>query len=131
MPNNPVVHFEIYVHDMARARAFYEAVFQTRLQPMANPTPETPMEMWAFPMDGETGMTRYGSGGMLVRMDGSAPGVGGTMVYFGCEDCAVEAARAAAHGGSVVQPKTGIGEHGWCAVVRDSEGNLIGLHSMA
>lgn len=131
MKPNPVVHFELYVHDMPRARAFYEAVFDTRLEPMANPTPEVAMEMWAFPMDRESGMNGYGSGGMLVRMDGFAPGPGGTLVYFGCEDCAVQAARAAAHGGSVVQDKVSIGEHGYCALVRDTEGNLIGLHSMA
>lgn len=131
MATNPVVHFEIYVQDMARARAFYEALFNTRLEPMANPTPEVAMEMWAFPMDRGSGMAGYGAGGMLVRMDGFAPGPGGTLVYFGCEDCAVEAARATANGGAVVQPKTAIGEHGFCALVRDTEGNTIGLHSMA
>lgn len=33
MINNPVVHFEIYVDDMTRAKTFYEAVFQTKLEP--------------------------------------------------------------------------------------------------
>ena len=32
MQTNPVVHFEIYVADMARATAFYEAVFATTLE---------------------------------------------------------------------------------------------------
>ncbi len=127
---NPVVHFEIYVNDMNRAKAFYEAVFQTKLAQMPNPTPETEMDMWAFPMDKEAGMSSYGSGGMLVKMQGFTPGIGGTLVYFGCEDCAVQAARAAQHGGSVEQEKTQIGEHGFMALVKDSEGNLIGLHSM-
>lgn len=131
MIRNPVVHFEIYVQDLPRARAFYEAVFATRLTPMPNPTPEVALEMWAFPMDRDSGMEGYGSGGMLVKMDGFAPGAGGTLVYFGCDDCAVQAVRAAAHGGSVVQEKMAIGEHGFCALVRDTEGNLIGLHSMA
>ncbi|HNL55919.1 MAG TPA: VOC family protein, partial [Turneriella sp.] len=70
MINNPVVHFEIYVDDMTRAKTFYEAVFQTKLEPMPNPTPETEMDMWAFPMDNEAGMSSYGSGGMLVKMQG-------------------------------------------------------------
>lgn len=131
MIRNPVVHFEIYVHDMPRARAFYEAVFGTTLVPMANPTPDVAMQMWAFPMDPQAGMSGYGSGGMLVKMDGFAPGAGGTLVYFGCDDCAVQAARAVAHGGSIALDKTAIGEHGFCAHVRDTEGNLIGLHSMA
>lgn len=130
MSSNPVVHFEIYVEDMSRAKAFYEAVLGVRLEKMPAPTPELDMDMWFFPMDRETGMTRYGSGGMLVKQDGFSPGGGGTLVYFGCEDCAVQAARAAANGGSVVQDKMSIGEHGFCALARDSEGNLIGFHSM-
>lgn len=130
MLNNPVVHFEIYVADMARAKAFYEAVLGTTLERMPNPTPEVEMDMWTFPMDRDTGMTAYGAGGMLVKMDGFSPGGGGTLVYFGCDDCAVQAARAADCGGSIVQEKTSIGEHGFCALARDTEGNVIGFHSM-
>lgn len=130
MKRNSVVHFEIYVADMARAKAFYEAVFETTLEKMPNPTPEVEMDMWFFPMDKETGMSSYGAGGMLVKMEGFSPGGGGTLVYFGCEDCAVQAARAADHGGSIFQKKTSIGEHGFCALARDTEGNLIGFYSM-
>lgn len=130
MNNNPVVHFEIYVQDMTRAKAFYEAVLDTKLEQMPNPTPETEMDMYFFPMDNESGMSGYGSGGMLVKMKDFAPGRGGTLVYFGCDDCAVQLARTEAHGGSIFQDKTSIGEHGFCALVQDTEGNLIGLHSM-
>lgn len=130
MTGNQVVHFEIYVHDMPRALAFYQGVLGVKLNQMPNPTPETEMEMWFFPMDKETGMNSYGSGGALVKMEGFAPGAGGTLVYFGCDDCAAPAARASANGGSVVQEKFSIGEHGFCALVKDTEGNLIGFHSM-
>lgn len=130
MKNNPVVHFEIYVQDMARAKAFYEAVLDTKLEKMPNPTPEIEMDMWFFPMDKETGMNSYGAGGMLVKMEGFNPGAGGTLVYFGCDDCGVQVARAAKHGGSLVQEKTAIGEHGFCALAKDTEGNMIGFHSM-
>ena len=129
MGSNPVVHFEIYVQDMARARAFYEAVLGIELQKMPAPTPALDMDMWFFPMDPEAGMTTYGAGGMLVKQDGFAAGGSGTVVYFGCEDCAAQAALAAAHGGSVRLPKTSLGEHGFCALVCDTEGNLIGFHS--
>ena len=130
MEYNPVVHFEIYVSDMKRAKAFYETLFEMTLEKMPQPTPEMKMDMWSFPMDKETGMSTYGAGGMLVKTDGFSPGRGGTLVYFSCEDCAVLATRAAEHGGSVAQEKTSIGEHGFCALVHDTEGNLIGLHSM-
>lgn len=130
MKSNPVVHFEIYVQDMARAKDFYESVLGIRLDKMPAPTPEMDMDMWFFPMDRENGMSQYGAGGMLVKMDGFAPGGSGTVVYFGCEDCAIQAARAVEFGGTLFQGKTSIGEHGYCALARDTEGNLIGFHSM-
>ncbi|HMW50910.1 MAG TPA: VOC family protein [Rhodocyclaceae bacterium] len=130
MPTNPVVHFEIYVQDMARARAFYENVLGTTLVRMPAPTPEMDLDMLFFPMDKDTGMNTYGSGGMLVRMEGMASGGGGTLVYFACEDCAVQAARAAEFGGRLCKEKTSIGEHGFFSLAQDSEGNMIGFHSM-
>ena len=131
MKGNPVVHFEIYVHDIERAKAFYEKLFDITLEQIQSPIPEMEMEMWSFPMDKEAPMSSYGAGGMLVKMEGFEPGGGGTLVYFGCDDCAIQAARAEKFGGSLFQEKTSIGEHGFCALARDTEGNLIGFHSMA
>jgi predicted enzyme related to lactoylglutathione lyase len=51
-------------------------------------------------------------------------------VYFRCDDCAVEAKRAAASGGRVMKDKFGIGQYGFIALAFDTEGNLFGLHSM-
>lgn len=123
---NPVGWFEIYVADMARAQAFYEAVFQLKLSPLPSPK-GSPVQMLAFPMD----MATYGAAGALVKMDMKGPGDGGTLVYFSCTDCAEEAQRAAAVGGQLCQPKMSIGEYGHIAIVQDTEGNTIGLHSMA
>jgi len=128
MHPNPVAWFEIYVQDMPRAKAFYEAVFQGALTPMDNPAPDglTGMEMCAFPSaDGQSGAS-----GALVKMPG-CPSGGSTLVYFTCEDCAVEAARAVAHGGRLFKPKMPIGPYGHIALVVDTEGNTVGLHSMA
>jgi uncharacterized protein len=127
MQSNPVGWFEVYVQDMPRAKAFYEAVFQLTLTELKTPDLEgiPDIEMWAFPMD----MDGAGASGALVRMPGYASG-GGTMVYFTCDDCAVEAARAASSGGAVVQQKMSLGEYGYAAMVSDTEGNVIGLHSL-
>ena len=131
MQSNPVGWFELYVQDIDRAKAFYEAVFGTTLDPLPPPAgpdggaPEA-MELLAFPMSDQT----YGAAGALVRMEGVSSGGSGTMVYFSCEDCAAEAARAARSGGSVVRGKTSIGQYGFMAIVKDTEGNVIGLHSM-
>lgn len=128
MKTNPIGWFEIYVQDMARAKAFYEAVFQGTLAPLGQPDPKDPsgMEMWAFP----SSMESYGAPGALVKMEGMPSGGNSTLVYFACDDCAVEAARAASHGGEVFKDKMSIGEYGFIALVNDTEGNLIGLHSM-
>ena len=128
--SNPVVWFEIYVHNMARAKAFYETVLAVKLEKMPDPTGEMNLEMWSFPADKDAAQTTYGACGMLVKMEGFTPGCGGTLVYFACEDCAVEAARAAENGGSIIKEKMSIGEHGFIALVYDTEGNMIGLHSM-
>jgi predicted enzyme related to lactoylglutathione lyase len=122
MTNNPVGWFEIYVQDVARARAFYEAVFQKPLEKLPGPD----LEMWAFPMHGEG----TGANGALVKMEGCPSGGNSTLVYFSCVDCAVEAARASTSGGKVAREKFSIGQYGFIALVTDTEGNMIGLHSM-
>ena len=71
-----------------------------------------------------------GCPGSLVRMPGKDSGGGGTIVYFSCEDCAVEAARAVENGGRIQKGKMSIGQYGFIALVYDPDGNMIGLHSM-
>lgn len=125
---NCVNWFELYVQDMPRARAFYEAVLGIGLEALNVPeSPDAPgLEMWAFPGD----MERYGANGALVRMPGAPSGPGGTLVYFGCDDCATEAGRVEAAGGRIQRPKMSIGEYGHIVLAVDTEGNLFGLHSM-
>ena len=84
------------------------------------------MEYWAFLMQ-EDGA---GASGALVRMEGCPSGGNSTLVYFTCGDCAVEAGRVAPNGGSVFKEKFSIGPYGFIALVLDTEGNMIGLHSM-
>lgn len=126
---NPVGWFEIYVSDMARAKAFYESVFHIQMQPMPNPDGmQDGFEMLMFPSDMENDAP--GCGGTLCRMEGFTPGAGGTLIYFSCEDCGVEASRVAAAGGRVFREKFSIAPYGFIALIQDTEGNMIGLHSM-
>jgi len=119
---NPVGWFEIYVQDIDRAKAFYEKTFDVTLQRLESPE----IELWAFPMKPEA----PGSAGALVKMIGKDSGSGGTIVYFPGADCAAMATRAATNGGRIHTEKKSIGEYGFIALVLDTEGNLIGLHSM-
>jgi len=125
MQRNPVGWFEIYVKDMASARRFYETVLAVKLSPLPMPG-GIDAEMVAFPME----MGAAGAAGALVKMDGFSPGAGGTMVYFSCEDCAVESGRVVAAGGRIKEEKSSIGEYGFAAAAFDPEGNVFGLHSM-
>jgi len=119
---NVVGWFEIYVQDMARARAFYQNTFEVKLERLANPE----LDLWAFPGQPDNA----GCSGALVRMEGKDSGTGGTIVYFSCDDCAVTAARAVENGGKVHMPKTSIGQYGFIALIYDTEDNMIGLHSL-
>ena len=122
MKPNPVVWFEIYVQDMARAKKFYETVLGVKLEKLEGPD----LEMWAFPM----AMDQGGTSGSLVRAAGVPSGGNSTLVYFGCEDCAVEASRVVPAGGRLEREKMSIDQYGFIALAYDTEGNMIGLHSM-
>ena len=125
---NAVGWFEIYVQDMARAKAFYEQVLGITLESLK--VPDGPggegLEMLQFPGD----MERYGANGALCRMPGVPSGPGGTLVYFGCVDCGVEGARVVEAGGKIQRDKMSIGEYGFIVLAVDIEGNMFGLHSM-
>lgn len=122
---NPVIWFEIYVEDMARATKFYEDVLNIELHDMSDPT-DTSTAMKGFP----SADLNFGASGSLVKIDGMKSGGGGTMVYFGCEDCKMEENRVHDSGGRISQTKHSLGEYGFCSIVTDTEGNSIGLHSM-
>lgn len=119
---NPVNWFEIYVDDMPRAKKFYETVFDAKLEKLASPE----VDLWAFPSD----MGKGGAAGALVKMPGFPVGGNSTIVYFRCEDCAVEAGRIPKAGGRIQKPKMSIGQYGFIALAYDTEGNMIGLHSI-
>ena len=120
--SNVVGWFEIYVDDMERAVKFYKDVLQCG-----------DFEDFSFANEQLMGFPGVENGlyaaGALVKSDGYAPGKGGTMVYFNSADCAKEEGRVIAAGGKVLVPKHAIGEHGFVAILEDSEGNAIGMHS--
>jgi uncharacterized protein len=124
MKANPVVWFEIYVQDMPRSKAFYEKVLGGSLTNLDSPDPD--IEMWAFPME----QNGEGAAGALAKMKGVPSGANSTMVYFGCDDCAVEAGRVSGAGGKIMKDKFSIGPYGFIAIGTDPEGNAFGLHSM-
>ncbi|MBK9107581.1 MAG: VOC family protein [Saprospiraceae bacterium] len=123
---NPFTWVEIYVEDMGRAQKFYESVLQINMVSLQAPGDFGDLEMLSFPwIEGGSNIS-----GALCKTSHVKPGAGGTMVYFACDDCSVEESRVEDAGGKVLQVKMPIGDYGFCAVVMDTEGNSIGLHSM-
>jgi predicted enzyme related to lactoylglutathione lyase len=120
---NAVGWFDLYVDDLDRATAFYEAVFEQPLQPLADPTGETAMR--AFPARQDT----YGAAGALVKSAHARPGSAGTMVYFSVDDCEATEKRVRAARGAVLRPKFSIGAFGWVSICEDTEGNRFGLNA--
>lgn len=118
---NPINWFDIHVSDLDRAKKFYETVFDVQLM-------DFPLE-WgrqsAFPFD----PSGKNASGALVEKKDMVPSESNTIIYFDSEDCVTEQARVEKAGGKVVRPKMAIGEFGFIAILLDTEGNTIGLHS--
>jgi predicted enzyme related to lactoylglutathione lyase len=126
MKNNVVGWFEIPVSDMDRAIKFYETVlgFKIDRQTMGSE------DMGWFPWESEG----LGSGGSLVYTgnDFYKPSAEGTIVYFTAHSGNLqnELSRVIPAGGQVLVAKRLIAEgFGYMAVVLDTEGNRIALHS--
>ena len=125
MRNNPVGWFEIPVNDMERAVKFYETVLDIKLERHMM----GPLDMGWFPMfeDGR------GSAGSLVKHpDFYVPSADGVLIYLTAHsgDLKNELARVEPAGGKVIQDKKQISEeYGYMAIILDTEGNRVALHS--
>jgi uncharacterized protein len=120
-----VVHFEIPHDDAERARAFYGKAFGWQLMPM----PEMGYTIVMSGPSGEQGPSEPGfiNGGMMQREDPfTAPNI--VIDVDNLED-ALKAVNEA--GGSTVVERQPVGDMGFSAYFKDSEGNLIGLWETA
>jgi predicted enzyme related to lactoylglutathione lyase len=116
-----VVHFEIPHDDADRARGFYEQVFGWQLLPM----PEMDYTIVMTGPSGDEGPTESGfiNGGLMKREAGlNAPNI--VIDVDNIEDAL---AAVGAAGGSTVAERMPVGDMGFAAYFKDSEGNVIGL----
>ena len=118
--------FEIPATDLERATKFYENIFGVSLIPMDLPN----IKMRMFPVEDPT----TDIGGALADSGGfhKPSATDGPLIYLnGNPDVQNVLDKVVKAGGSIVVPKTEISpEHGFMAVIVDSEGNRIGLHSI-
>jgi hypothetical protein len=121
MSKNTVVWADIPVVDLNRAIAFYSKVLNEAVTLQK-------MEGWQYgllphSMDGVSGC-------LAMADDDNQPSRTGPLLYLsvnGRLDEAVEIVQA--NGGEVLRPKHPIGPYGFRAIIVDSEGNRIALHS--
>ncbi len=117
--------FEIPVSDFNRAKTFYQAIFDFEM-------PEIdmgPLKMGILMHDRDNG----GVGGAICFGEGyQSSGTNGPKAYLnGGSDLSLVLNRVLDAGGSVALPKTEIAPGmGYMAFFTDSEGNVLGLHSM-
>jgi predicted enzyme related to lactoylglutathione lyase len=125
MNQHAINWFEIPVSDFDRAKKFYETIFDYTM-------PENqmgPARMGFLLHDMQSG----GRGGAIVHFpDFYTPSANGTLVYLNCDpDLQVVLDRVEQAGGKVLNQKTLVAENlGYWALIFDSEGNRIALHSM-
>jgi uncharacterized protein len=118
---NQFVWCDIPVIDLDRAIRFYTAVLGGKVEKMT-------VEGMTFGLlpDAHAGVS-----GCLVTGNEARPSTDGPMIYLNCDNrLAIAIAAAGLNGGKVLQPRHSIGPHGFRAIVLDSEGNRIALHSM-
>jgi len=122
-----ITWFQIPARDFERAKKFYETVCGFSLEPLLR---QPTMEMWAFPADAGKGEV----GGALVCGEGAVPSATGTTVFLNADpDIQAVLDRVEGAGGAVLVPKTAIemNDAGYFAMIADTEGNTVGLHSQA
>ena len=125
MNTHAINWFEIPVADFDRAKKFYETIFAYQM-------PESqmgPARMGFLLYDFQGG----GRGGAIVHNpEFYSPSKNGTLVYLNCEpDLQPVLDRVELAGGKVTMPKSDIGQGlGFWALIDDSEGNRVALHSM-
>jgi methylmalonyl-CoA/ethylmalonyl-CoA epimerase len=115
---NKLVQVAVPVEDPARARSFYADMLGLKHLFDAPPA-------LSFFQCGETRL-------MLSRPEGPET-AGSSILYYGVEDAQVACAVLAERGVTVVEEARLMARVGgkdvWLAIVRDSEGNLLGLMS--
>ena len=122
---NAISWFEIPATDLDRAQKFYETIFVVKLNPLDLPN----IKMRMFPIEDMNGV-----GGAVVDSGGfhKPSTTDGPLIYLnGNPDVQQVLNKVEEAGGQVMVPKTEISpEYGYMAVIIDTEGNRIGLHSV-
>ena len=121
-----IVHFEIQVDDVERAKTFYAAAFDWTFRDFSQ---FSDTEYWGV-ITGEEG--EPGIDGGLLRRLGPVPEPGQGANAFVCtvqvDDYDAVERRILEAGGRLAVPKTALPGMAWQGYYLDLEGNLFGIH---
>lgn len=119
---NALNWFEIPALDIERSKKFYETIFDIQMESFSMDN----MTMAMFPNAPGSGKA-YGA---IAKSDQHKPSMTGTLVYLNANPNMENVlSRVEAAGGKILLAKTNIGENGFMALVMDTEGNNVGVHS--
>jgi uncharacterized protein len=119
MSQNTIVWTDIPVADLDRSIRFYSAVLGAELKKDSAGS----MEFGLLPH------FQTNVAGCLVKVDDNKPSLQGPLVYLNVDGRLDDAIAKARDGGKVLKDKHSIGPHGFRAIIVDSEGNRVALHS--
>ncbi|WP_019153501.1 VOC family protein [Robertmurraya massiliosenegalensis] len=121
-----LIHFEIHVNDMERAKNFYGEVFRWTFQDWSDYAGVPYFGAVTGP-DSELGIN-----GALMKRQGPPPEPGKAMNGFACtmevEDYDSTEAKILELGGKVALPKHALPGMAWQGYYVDTEGNTFGIH---
>lgn len=125
---NIITWFEIPVNDLGRAKTFYETILDIKMTLRVDGDNEAAF----FPYNPNVIQATSGRvTGVLSKSDRNTPSGDGTIVYVNASpDITTVLGKVEKAGGKVLTPKMAI-PAGYIAMIIDSEGNKVGLHSEA
>lgn len=123
---NVITWFEIPVSDIDRAKQFYETILEIEMVKRIDGKDEAVF----FPFDPNVVQATSGRvTGVLSKTERNSPSGNGTLIYINAyPEIQKVLDNVEKAGGKIVAPKTYINA-GFIAVIVDTEGNKIGLHS--
>jgi predicted enzyme related to lactoylglutathione lyase len=128
---NPIVHFEIPVDDVERAKDFYIKTFGWKINTFEMPNGSDPYYgVTTTEVDENHRPKTPGAinGGMMKRVN---PGQM-FMNYIQADSIDDMLKQIQENGGTVAMPKTEIAPGmGWIAAFKDTENNMMGLHELS
>jgi predicted enzyme related to lactoylglutathione lyase len=122
---NPVTYFEITADNVERAKKFYENIFDWKIERYDKngeywsiTTTEVGEDDWTPKEPGEI------NGGLVKREKSNEP----VLDYITVDSIDETIKKIEKNGGTIIEPKTKMGEWGWWATFKDTEGNMLGLY---